>query len=88
MNLSSLQEFDSEVPKDEELTQLDVRRFRSNIIGLWPLQVHHSVTSLIEASVAGAPAYDEESWKHITFTQGTSKITAPAKFQVSCRTVR
>ncbi|EQB57013.1 MOSC domain-containing protein [Colletotrichum gloeosporioides Cg-14] len=70
MNLSSLQQFDSEVPKDEELTQLDVRRFRSNII------------------VAGAPAYDEESWKHITFTQGTSKITAPAKFQVSCRTVR
>lgn len=43
MNLSSLQEFDSEVPKDEELTQLDVRRFRSNIIGLWPLQVHHTV---------------------------------------------
>ncbi|KAF9881811.1 MOSC domain-containing protein [Colletotrichum karsti] len=71
MNLSSLQEFDSQVPKDDELQQLDVARFRSNII------------------VSGAPAYDEESWKSITFTQGTSKTTTtPVKFQVSCRTVR
>ncbi|KAF6842098.1 MOSC domain-containing protein [Colletotrichum plurivorum] len=70
MNLTSLQEFDSKVPKDENLRQLDVGRFRSNII------------------IAGAPPYDEESWKHVTFTQGTSKTTTPAKFQVSCRTVR
>ncbi|OLN88050.1 Mitochondrial amidoxime reducing component 2 [Colletotrichum chlorophyti] len=70
MNLSSLQEFDSQVPKDEDLEHLDVRRFRSNII------------------VSGAPAYDEESWKSIVFTQGTSRVTTPAKFQVSCRTVR
>ncbi|KAL0944366.1 mosc domain-containing protein [Colletotrichum truncatum] len=70
MNLSSLSEFDSQVPKDDDLKQLDVRRFRSNII------------------LAGAPAYDEESWKSVTFTQGTSKTTTPAEFQVSCRTVR
>ncbi|KAF4773857.1 MOSC domain-containing protein [Colletotrichum scovillei] len=70
MNISSLQDFDAKVPKDDELKHLDVRRFRSNII------------------VSGAPAYDEESWKWVNFTQGTSKVTVPAKFQVSCRTVR
>ncbi|KAH9908791.1 hypothetical protein F4778DRAFT_364814 [Xylariomycetidae sp. FL2044] len=32
MNLNSLQAFSSEVPKDEELKQLDVMRFRPNII--------------------------------------------------------
>ncbi|KAI0840909.1 MOSC domain-containing protein [Hypoxylon sp. FL0890] len=32
MNLNSLQEFSSEVPKDENLKELDVRRFRPNII--------------------------------------------------------
>ncbi|TEA21765.1 Mitochondrial amidoxime reducing component 2 [Colletotrichum sidae] len=70
MNLTSLRDFDSKVPKDENLQNLDVRRFRSNLI------------------VSGAPAYDEESWKHVTFTQGSSKTTHPAGFQVSCRTVR
>ncbi|KAK6220410.1 MOSC domain-containing protein [Colletotrichum tabaci] len=38
--------------------------------------------------VSGAPAYDEESWMSVKFTQGTSKVTAPTKCQVSCRTVR
>lgn len=33
MNISSLQDFDAKVPKDDELKHLDVRRFRSNIIG-------------------------------------------------------
>ncbi|GKT59265.1 mosc domain-containing protein [Colletotrichum tofieldiae] len=70
MNTSSLRDFDAQVPKDEDLQHLDVRRFRSNII------------------VSGAPAYDEESWKSVKFTQGTSKVITPTKFQVSCRTVR
>ncbi|KAM0328198.1 hypothetical protein ACHAQA_005605 [Verticillium albo-atrum] len=70
MNLASLQEFDSQVPKDGELKYLDVRRFRSNLI------------------VTGAPAYDEESWKSIRFTPGTSTLTSDSSFQISCRTVR
>ncbi|CRK18224.1 hypothetical protein BN1723_011540 [Verticillium longisporum] len=70
MNLGSLQDFDSQVPKDGDLKYLDVRRFRSNLI------------------VTGAPAYDEESWKSIRFTPGTSTLTSDASFQVSCRTVR
>ncbi|KAI0478884.1 hypothetical protein GGR56DRAFT_689953 [Xylariaceae sp. FL0804] len=32
LNLGSVQQFSSEVPKDEKLKQLDVRRFRANII--------------------------------------------------------
>ncbi|KAL9942486.1 hypothetical protein D7B24_003706 [Verticillium nonalfalfae] len=32
MNLGSLQDFDSQVPKDGDLKYLDVRRFRSNLI--------------------------------------------------------
>ncbi|KAI8633345.1 MOSC domain-containing protein [Xylariaceae sp. FL1651] len=32
MNLNSVQQFSKEVPKDDELKQLDVRRFRANII--------------------------------------------------------
>ncbi|KDN65121.1 putative MOSC domain-containing protein [Colletotrichum sublineola] len=70
MNMSSLHAFDAQVPKDKDLQNLDVRRFRSNII------------------VSGAPAYDEESWKSVKFTQGASKVATPSKFQVSCRTVR
>ncbi|KAK2063541.1 MOSC domain-containing protein [Colletotrichum caudatum] len=70
MNMSSLRDFEAQVPKDEDLQHLDVRRFRSNII------------------VSGAPAYDEESWKSVEFTQGASKVATPSKFQVSCRTVR
>lgn len=34
MNLGSLQDFDSQVPKDGDLKHLDVRRFRSNLIGM------------------------------------------------------
>ena len=33
MNMSSVQEFSSQVPKDETLKELDVLRFRPNIIG-------------------------------------------------------
>lgn len=33
MNLSSIQKFSEEVPKDDKLKELDVIRFRPNIIG-------------------------------------------------------
>lgn len=33
MNLASLQDLDSLIAKDENLKELDIRRFRSNIIG-------------------------------------------------------
>lgn len=33
MNMSSMQDFSSKVPKDETLKKLDVLRFRPNIIG-------------------------------------------------------
>jgi hypothetical protein len=32
ITLDSVQQFSKEVPKDDELSQLDARRFRANII--------------------------------------------------------
>lgn len=38
--------------------------------------------------VTGVPAYDEENWKSVRFSPGSSSLTADADFHVSCRTVR
>ncbi|KAI0403920.1 hypothetical protein F4802DRAFT_266193 [Xylaria palmicola] len=70
ITLDSLQEFSKQVPKDDQLKELDVRRFRANIV------------------LAGAPAYDEETWKKARFRKGSSGLYNDAVFHISCRTVR
>jgi hypothetical protein len=42
MSLGSLQEFDSIVPKDAELKELDVQRFRANLISKPPTPTPNS----------------------------------------------
>ncbi|KAI0132541.1 MOSC domain-containing protein [Xylariales sp. AK1849] len=69
-NISSVQKFAAEVPKDDDLKQLNVLRFRPNII------------------VSGSPAYDEDTWKRIRLTPGTSDLYNDLRLDVSCRTVR
>ncbi|ORY63245.1 MOSC domain-containing protein [Pseudomassariella vexata] len=73
MNLNSFQQFNSEVPKDADLKQLDVRRFRPNIL---------------KNTVSCSETYDEETWKRIRCKSGTSGLYNDAVFQISCRTVR
>ncbi|KAI1386349.1 uncharacterized protein F4822DRAFT_313238 [Hypoxylon trugodes] len=82
VNLSSVQQFSSEVPKDENLKELDVIRFRPNIIG------ESQLTTSGYHPVSGAPVYDEETWKQVRFKPGNSGLYNDAVFHVSCRTVR
>lgn len=91
ISLGSLQEFDSQVPKDEELKQVDVQRFRANLISTSGSSMPSSLISrllLTSFAVSGSPAYDEETWKSLCFKPGSSSLSGNAEFQVACRTVR
>ncbi|KAK4151259.1 hypothetical protein C8A00DRAFT_17311 [Chaetomidium leptoderma] len=73
LNLTSVRDFEDKIDKDEALRELDPRRFRANII------------------VDGdddTPPYDEETWKKVRFTPGSSSKREASTFHVSCRTVR
>jgi hypothetical protein len=87
MSLSSLNEFDAKVAKDENLTEVDVRRFRSNIIGM-ERALGPDDLPLTPTTVTGASAYDEDSWKKIRFEKAVSSVVTTSIFDVSCRTVR
>ncbi|KAK8106069.1 hypothetical protein PG999_009428 [Apiospora kogelbergensis] len=69
-NISSVQQFGTEIPKDAGIKKLDVLRFRPNII------------------LSGAPAYEEETWKKICLSSGTSGLYNPVRFHIACRTTR
>jgi hypothetical protein len=102
--LNSVQDFSDMVPKDEDLVQLDVLRFRPNIIGKPILFSAHHLCCPIHTSfrrslhlktdfltVTGAAAYDEETWARVRLEP--SKMSNPeirnaALLHVSCRTTR
>lgn len=88
LNLPSLQDFNSQVPKDEDLQELDVLRFRPNIISKHYPFAFLPPASNANSAVNGAPAYDEEAWKQVRFKPGDSGLYNDAVFHVSCRTVR
>ncbi|KAL8298515.1 hypothetical protein RB600_003167 [Gaeumannomyces tritici] len=72
LSLSSVQDLEDKLEKDENLSRLDARRFRANIIN----------------TVNGTPAYEEEKWKAIRFLPEPDTPLDPVDFHVSCRTVR
>lgn len=87
LSLSSLQAFDSIIQKDENILNLDARRFRSNIISKGSvLRDHRRCCFADDVLVTGSEEYDEETWKSIRCRDvpGTEGII----FDVSCRTVR
>lgn len=99
-NISSVQAFSKEVPKDSDLKQLSVMRFRPNIIGEFFLAlpnpqtreiyilVHRSRKLTQTPPVSGAPAYDEDEWQKVRLDPGTSGLYNPALLDISCRTTR
>ena len=42
----------------------------------------------MNATVSGAPAYEEETWKKICFKSGISGLFNPVRFHIACRTTR
>jgi uncharacterized protein YcbX len=89
------------VPKDDGLRQLNVMRFRPNIIGKrssffhkdFPFPSARSPFVIMmlmwkPAKVSGAPGYDEDTWKRMRLDPGTSGLYGSMSFDISCRTVR
>jgi uncharacterized protein YcbX len=89
LNLSSLQDLESKMEKDQIIPSLDVRRFRANMIGNSPFpQPYTSSLDLILQPVSAAEAYDEETWRSISFGRDADGNAQRSVFDVSCRTVR
>lgn len=91
VTVESLRDFESKVKLDAEMRELDVRRFRANVIGelffivLYP-EWRESCMTDGACTVHGAKPYDEETWKTMSFKSKNDKTKAD--FHVSCRTVR
>ncbi|KAM5378733.1 hypothetical protein ACJZ2D_004369 [Fusarium nematophilum] len=93
LSLSSMQALDTKVVKDETMKNLDARRFRANIISTFlsllrtslrdPRNLNSPPPHLL---VSGNEEYDEDTWKTLRLTHGTTK--EECRFDVSCRTVR